>query len=339
MLKRFIDTCATENIFAGVHKVLVAVSGGADSLALAQLLINSRRRFNLELAIAHFEHGLRGQDSIDDADFVKTFAQERDIKFFGGKGNVKTFATENKISVETAARLLRYEFLSKVKRDYNFDAIALAHHADDQAETILMRLLRGATSEGLSAMKFRTLSENYGLLIRPLLRFRKVELENFCRMKNLSPRLDKTNFIPDATRNKIRLELVPTLEKFNPALVETLCRLGEVTAQESDFISAQAEKIFPAVVKNNSIVRKDFLKLHPALQRVIIKKFLALVTGSIKDFGFVHFEGVRKVLVNNLAGVELPRNLRANLRQGKLYITKREKGKGRSFKFSHSPFP
>ncbi len=327
MLKRFIDICATENIFGGVRKVLIAVSGGADSLALAELLINSRRRFNLELAIAHFEHGLRGQDSIDDADFVKTFSNERDINFIGGQGDVKAFAAKNKISVETAARTLRYKFLSKVKRDSNFDAIVLAHHADDQAETILMRLLRGATSDGLSAMKSRTLSDDYGLLLRPLLKFRKSELENFCRMKNLSPRLDKTNFVPDATRNKIRLELMPMLEKFNPALVETLCRLGEVTAQESDFISTQVQKIFPAVVKNNSIVRKEFLKLHPVLQRAVIKKFLAQVTDSVKDFGFVHFEGVRKVLTNNLAGVELPRNLRANLRQGKLYIKSRELGK------------
>lgn len=321
MLKKFIDNCTTEKIFDGIQKVLIAVSGGADSLALAELLINSRRRFNLELCIAHFEHGLRGQDSLDDADFVKNFAEQRDIKFICGHGDVKTFAAENKISVETAARILRYEFLSKVKGDLNLDAIVLAHHADDQAETILMRLLRGTTSEGLAAMKFRTFSE-YGLLIRPLLRFRKVELENFCRQKNLSPRLDATNFEADATRNKIRLELIPTLEKFNPALVETLCRLSEVMADESDFIAAQVEKIFPVVVKKNCIVRADFLKLHPALQRAVIKKFLAQVTGTAKDFGFVHFEGIRKVLANNLAGVELPKNLRADLRQGKLIITK-----------------
>ena len=322
LLKQFIDICATEKIFDGVRKILIAVSGGADSLALAELLINSRRRFDLELAIAHFEHGLRGQDSVDDASFVKTFAETHDIKFIGGSGDVKSFATENKISVETAARILRYEFLSKAKDDSNLDAIALAHHADDQAETILMRLLRGATSEGLAAMKFRTFSKDYGLLIRPLLRFRKAALENFCRQKNLSPRLDSTNLETDATRNKIRLELIPTLEKFNPALVETLCRLSEVTAEESDFISAQADKIFPAVVKDDCILRAEFLKLHPALQRAVIKKFLVQVTGSIKDFGFVHFEGVRKVLINNLSGVELPKNLRANLKQGKLYITK-----------------
>ena len=303
-----------------MKKILVAVSGGADSLALAELLINSRRRFGLELCIAHFEHGLRGQESLADAVFVKNFSEAHGIKFIGGRGDVKKFSAENKISVETAARTLRYEFLSEARKALNFDAITLAHHADDQAETILMRLLRGATSTGLSAMKFRTLSEDYGLLIRPLLRFRKVELENFCREKNLSPRLDSTNLETDATRNKIRLELMLALEKFNPALVETLCRLAEVTAEEVDFIDTQAEKIFPVVVKDNAIIRKEFLKLHAALQRAVIKKFLALVTGSAKDFGFVHFEGVRKVLINGLAGVELPKKFRADLRKGRLII-------------------
>ena len=327
MLKKFIDICAAEKIFDGVGKVLIAVSGGADSLALAELMINSRRRFKLELVIAHYEHGLRGQASIDDAAFVENFAKERGIKFVGGKGDVPKFAAEKKISVETAARILRYEFLRDTRLALNCDAIATAHHADDQAETILMRLLRGATSSGLSAMKFRTQSE-YGLLIRPLIRFRKVELENFCRMKNLSPRLDATNFELDATRNRIRLELIPTLESFNPALIETLCRFGEVAAQEVDFLNAQAEKIFPAVVRDNSIVRAEFVKLHPAIQRAVIKKFLAQVTGSIKDFGFVHFEGVRKVLLNNLSGVELPKGLRANLKRGRLEITQNFYRKG-----------
>lgn len=322
MLKRFIDICAAEKVLDGVHKVLIAVSGGADSLALAELLINSRRRFDLEICIAHFEHGLRGKESINDAAFVKSFAEERGIKFIGGHGNVKSFAAEEKISVETAARILRYEFLSNARNELNCDAIALAHHADDQAETILMRLLRGATSSGLAAMKFRTRSDDYGLLIRPLLRFRKAELESFCRIKNLSPRLDTTNFELDATRNKIRLELIPTLERFNPALVETLCRLAEVEAEEADFIDGQAEKVFPVVVKDNSIVRAEFLKLHSAIQRAVIKKFLKQVTGTTKDFCFVHFEGVRKVLISGLKGVELPKNLQANLVKGKLSITK-----------------
>ena len=289
-------------------------------MALVELLINSRRRFGLELCIAHFEHGLRGQESLDDAAFVKNFSEARGIKFIGGRGDVKKFSAENKISVETAARTLRYEFLSESRKALNFDAIALAHHADDQAETILMRLLRGATSAGLSAMKTRTVTD-CGLILRPLLTFRKAELETFCRERNLSPCVDETNFMPDVTRNKIRLELVPLLEKFNSAPVETLCRFGQVAADESDFIDVQAEKIFPAVVEGNKIVRAQFVTLHPAVQRAVIKKFLAQVTGSTKDFGFVHIEGIRRVLLDGLSGVELPKNFRACLKHGTLAIT------------------
>ena len=317
MLKKFIDFCQSEEIFAA-KKIVVAVSGGADSLALADLLNRAKRRFQLEICIAHYEHGLRGKSSEGDAIFVEEFAKSLDVKFFCEHGDVKTFSAENKISIETAARQLRYKFLSKVRREMNFDAIALAHHANDQAETILMRLLRGSSSAGLSAMKFCTESKDYGLLIRPLLRFKKTELEKYCRSRNLTPRIDETNFELDATRNKIRLELLPMLEKFNPAIVESLCRFGEVSAEESDFINSEVEKIFPAVVDNNEILQSEFLKLHPAIQRQVVKKFI----GDVKDFGFIHFEEVRKVLLNNLAGVELPNKLRANLKRGKLSVVK-----------------
>ena len=325
MLKKFIDVCQSENIFSA-RKIIVAVSGGADSLALADLLFNVRQRFNLQLCIAHYEHGLRGQDSLDDAVFVEKFAENLGVKFLCEHGDVRQFATENKISIETAARKLRYDFLYKVCSKMNFDAIALAHHANDQAETILMRLLRGATSTGLSAMKFSTHSDEYGLLLRPLLRFKKVDLESYCTAKKIIPRIDVTNFETEATRNKIRLELLPTLEKFNPNIVDTLCRLGEISAEEMDFISIEVEKIFPHVVKKNlkgqlTILRGEFLKIHTALQRAIIKKFLDEVCG-VKDFGFVHFDSVRKVLVNNLAGVELPHNFRADLKRGRLTVRK-----------------
>ncbi len=248
------------------------------------------------------------------------------MKFFCEHGDVKQFAAENKLSIETAARKLRYDFLYKVKREMNFDAIALAHHANDQAETILMRLLRGATSAGLSAMKFSTHSEEYGLLLRPLLRFKKSELESYCAAREITPRIDVTNFETTATRNKIRLELLPALEKFNPNIVDTLCRLGEISAEESNFINVEVSKIFSHVVKVNSagqleILRGEFLKLHTALQRAIVKKFLDEVC-DVKDFGFVHFEAVRKVLINNLAGVELPHNFRADLKRGKLTVRK-----------------
>ncbi len=327
MLMRFMEFCTAEKIFDGVKGAVIAVSGGADSLALADLISRSRQRFKIEICIAHYEHGLRGQDSIDDAEFVKNFAEKIGVNFFTESGNVKDFSTANKISEETGARLLRYKFLSDVRRSLNFDAIILAHHADDFAETVLMRILRGTGISGLDAMKFKTYSKDYGLLIRPLLRFRKVELENYCRDRGIIPRIDATNFETKATRNKIRLKLLPELERFNPAIVETLCRLGEISGEEDDFINSEVEKIFPGVVQKISgtgelaILRKEFLKLHPALQRATVKKFVEESAGSVKDFGFVHFESIRKVLLNGLSGAELPHKFRVNLKRGRLTIS------------------
>ena len=320
LLKKFIDLCQSEKIFY-YKKIVVAVSGGADSLALADLLNRSKQKFKIEICIAHYEHGLRWKISLDDAKFVEDFTKNLGVEFFCGHGDVKKFSTENKISVETAARILRYEFLSEVRREKNFDAIALAHHADDQAETVLMRFLRGTSSAGLSAMKFSTMTD-YGLLLRPLLKFKKSELEEYCRSKNFFPRIDATNFETNATRNKIRLELLPELKKFNPSIVETLCRFAEISAEETDFINLEVKKIFPAVVVNHEILQKEFLKLQPALQRAVIKKFVEIETGSTKDFGFVHFEGIKKVLTENLSGVELPKKFRAVLKRGKLLIIK-----------------
>lgn len=327
LLKKFMYFCQSEKIFYG-KKIVVAVSGGADSLALADLLNRSKQKFKIEICIAHYEHGLRGKNSLDDAKFVEDFAKNLGVDFFCEHGNVKKFSEENKISIETAARILRYEFLSKVRQEKNFDATALAHHADDQAETVLMRILRGTTSAGLSAMKFSALTKDFGLLIRPLLKFKKSELENYCKERGFIPRIDETNFLADSTRNKIRLELLPTLKKFNPAIVETLCRLAEVSAEESEFINSEVEKIFPFVVKGDELLQKEFLKLHPALQKIILKKFIGQVAGSEKDFGFVHFEGLKKVLTENLSGLELPHKFRANLKRGRLTVTKNLNQKG-----------
>ncbi|MBO4401881.1 MAG: tRNA lysidine(34) synthetase TilS [Selenomonadaceae bacterium] len=333
LLKKFIELCKTEQVFPP-RKIVVAVSGGADSLALADLLHRSQRLFKLELCIAHFEHGLRGQASLDDAAFVKSFAENLGVEFYCESGDVQNFAAAEKISVELAARQLRYEFLSRVRLQKNFDAIALAHHADDQAETILMRLLRGSGVTGISAMQFCANSP-HGLLIRPLLRFRKCELENYCRARNITPRIDATNFDAIATRNKIRLELLPALEEFNPAITETLCRFAEISAAESDFISAETEKIYSTVVARNvfppgimfdvprdAIVREEFLKLPLAIQRAVIRRFIAEQTGSIKDFGFANIEAVRKVLLNNLAGTQLPNHFKARQISGILSIEK-----------------
>ena len=208
----------------------------------------------------------------------------------------------------------------------NYDAIALAHHADDQAETILMRLMRGTGSTGLSAMSVRS-----GRLIRPLLNFKKSELEDYCRRRGLQPRIDATNFEADATRNKIRLELIPLLKQFNPSIVETLCRLGATAADDAAFIQSEAQKIYPSAINMSTALDKSCkMKLSQAVinaqpvavQRALIRMFLEEVLGSLEGLEFIHVEAVRRVLNDGLKGVELPHHIRVNLQKKFISIEK-----------------
>lgn len=321
MLMKFIDSCIKNRIFNqdsySKIGIVVAVSGGADSLALLDLLDRSRRRFKLELCVAHYEHGLRGEESKLDAEFVKQFAEFKNLNCVIESANVKSFAEENKLSIETAARQLRYEFFEKLRQQLKFDYIATAHHADDQAETILMRLIRGSGSLGISAMNFKS-----GKILRPLLNFKKSELETYCQQRNLIARIDSTNFETDATRNKIRLELLPKLKEYNPLIVDTLCRFGEIFSSESDFIIEKTSEVYHSAIKENKLSQTIVNSQHVAIQRALIRKFVEVSTGSTKDFEFIHYESIRRVMNENLKGVELPHKLRANLNKGWLTIEK-----------------
>lgn len=326
MIKKFIDVCLKNNIINSGEKIVIAVSGGADSIALADLLYRARQRFKLQLCIAHYEHGLRGADSIADADFVKSFADERAIDCIVEHGNVREHAQKYHQSIETSARILRHDFLERVRLQLDYDAIALAHHADDQAETILMRMLRGTGSTGLSAMSARV-----DRLIRPLLNFKKSELEEYCRKNGLQFRIDKTNFEPDATRNKIRLELMPLLKQFNPSIVETLCRLGATAADDKAFMQSEAQKIYPSAIKLSTALDKSVkMKLSQAVinaqpvavQRALIRMFLADALGSVEGIEFIHIEGIRRVLNDGLKGVELPHHIKVILHKKFISIEK-----------------
>ena len=326
MIKRFIDGCLKHKVFKAGEKIIIAVSGGADSLALADLLCRARQRFKLELTVAHYEHGLRGAESIADADFVKRFADSLSLNCIVEHGDVRSYAREHRQSIETSARILRHEFLERVRSRLNYDEIALAHHADDQAETILMRLLRGTGSTGLAAMSVRS-----ARLVRPLLNFRKAELEEYCRRRGLQPRIDATNFEPNATRNKIRLELMPLLERFNPSIVETLCRLGSTAADDAAFIRSKAEEIYPSAIKMSTALDKSVkMKLSQtvinaqpvAVRRALIRMFLNDVLGSLEGLEFIHIDAVERVMNDGLKGVELPHHIRVNLNKGFITIEK-----------------
>lgn len=217
--------------------VLVALSGGADSVALLKVLCCARDAGMLQLTAAHFEHGIRGAESLADAEFCKKLCGELGVLYIPGRANVPEIARRTGEGLETCARNLRHRFLGQTADMLGCDLIALAHHMDDQAETVLMHLLRGAGPEGASGM--RRLS---GRLYRPLLGVRKSEIVEYLESEGMDWREDRTNEVPDNPRNALRLNAIPALEQIYPAGVRAIARFAENTAVESDFVSRMAEK-------------------------------------------------------------------------------------------------
>ena len=225
--------------------VLVAVSGGLDSMALLHFLHELSSRHRWKLTVAHFNHRLRGRSSDADERLVRQTAAAMKLPFVTTRANVKEFAQKSKLSIEMAARKLRHDFFARVSRERKIRVVALAHHADDQVELFFLRVLRGAGGEGLAGMKWRSLSpvDSKIMLVRPLLDATKAELRGFVRENKIRFRDDATNATLDAPRNRVRNELLPLLLRhYQPALAKTVLRLMEIVGAEADLVGEIARR-------------------------------------------------------------------------------------------------
>lgn len=224
--------------------VLVALSGGADSVALLTILCRARDAGMLSVSAAHFEHGIRGNESLGDADFCRRLCADMGVTFVPGRADVPEIGRRTGEGLETCARRLRHRFLDEAARILGADLIALAHHMDDQTETVLMHLLRGAGPEGAAGM--RRVS---GRLYRPLLGVRKADIIEFLRAEGISWREDSTNLVADNPRNSLRLEAIPALERAYPAGVRAIARFAESMAVENDYVSRATDAFMDARVQ------------------------------------------------------------------------------------------
>jgi tRNA(Ile)-lysidine synthase len=244
-LQRAESEIQNRRLFLRGQKILVAVSGGADSLVLLHVLNALAKKHRWQISVAHFNHQLRGPASDADEKLVRQTAKKLRLPFFVESGEVAQFAAQSKISVEMAARKLRHEFLARVAREQKIPAVALAHHADDQVELFFLRLLRGAGGAGLAGMKWRSPSPagKKIALVRPLLGFSKAEIFVYARANKIRFRDDATNFSTDFLRNRIRNELLPLLRKhYQPGLDKTVLRLMEIVGADADFVSETARE-------------------------------------------------------------------------------------------------
>ncbi|MEI6562991.1 MAG: tRNA lysidine(34) synthetase TilS [bacterium] len=259
--------------------ILVAVSGGADSVALLHGLHSVAKRNRWRLTVAHLEHGIRGQASLADAAFVRALARRLKISCIVGKVKVPALANKKGISLEMAARQARYAFLARTARRVSADVMATAHTADDQVETMLIKFLRGAGRGGLSGME-ATASVSGIPIIRPLLHSTRAEIETYLRARKCPWREDETNTDRAFLRNRIRHELLPQLERdFNPGIRQTLLRTRDVLATEDEWMDAVARGIMAECLDEGDsravTLRSERLKGYPlAARRRVVRLWL-----------------------------------------------------------------
>jgi tRNA(Ile)-lysidine synthase len=244
LAERVEQSIAMKGLFARGESILVAVSGGLDSMALLHVLRRLANSHDWKLTVAHFNHQLRGRSSDADERLVKRTAEKLTLPYVIDRADVKTFARGNKLSLEMAARKLRHAFLAKVATKRKIKRIALAHHADDQVELFFVRLLRGAGGEGSAGMKWLGPSpiDASVWLARPLLDQPKAVLAEYARREKIIFREDATNGQLDIQRNRLRHELLPLLtKKYQPALARVVLRQMEIVGAEADFVTGAAQ--------------------------------------------------------------------------------------------------
>ncbi len=290
-------------LFRAGLRVGVAVSGGADSMLLLEFMKRLARETGLHVAVIHFNHHLRGAESDADERFVRERARDLDLEFVRGEADVARVARQKNRNLEATARDLRYRFFFSLVNQGKLDKVATAHTANDQAETVLLRLLRGAGARGLGGI-YPVLE---GKVVRPFLNLTRAEIESELRARKLEFRVDSSNRDTRFLRNKVRAELLPLLEKeFNPGFVSLLKELADRARDDEAYLEQQAwERARPWRVHEETdekIAIRPFMEFPRAIQRRVLRQMITAVRGHLRGITHGHIESLRRFAAETPSG-------------------------------------
>lgn len=305
MLKKVERTIKGFHMLSAGDRVLVAVSGGADSIVLLQVLYELQERLQISLAVAHLDHQLRGEESRKDAQFVAQRAKELDLPLVLESLDTPSYIEKYKLSVEEGAREVRYGFLESAARRVKADKIALGHNKNDQVETFLIHLIRGAGVEGLKGM-----SPVRGKYIRPLIECSGKEVREFARIRELKFREDRTNLESKYLRNKVRLELLPLLNEYRLNILDRIAHTEEILRKATSYL----EQVSKAALERATTLedgarlilnRRRLLKQGEIIKEMIIREAIRRVKGDLRDVRFAHIQAVLEKLEGDGSRSEL----------------------------------
>lgn len=325
MKRKVIDTIKKYNLIEPGDKIVLGVSGGPDSISMLNILNEIKEKFKFEIYVAHVNHLIR-KEAEDDERFVQEYCIRNNIKCFVKRIDVIKIANTKKIGTEEAGRNARYEFFEEVMEKVGANKIAIAHNVNDKVETIIMNLMRGSSISGLKGIE--PIRDNK--YIRPLIECERQEIEQYCGENKLDPRIDKTNFENDYTRNKIRNIVIPYIKKeFNPNIVETISRLSQIATDESDYIESQTDKMYKNLLiekENKQIILnlKQFNQQEKVIKNRIILLAIKQLMGSTKGIEKKHIEDIIKLCQNNIGNKFLTpnKNIKFFVKDKKIYIIK-----------------
>ncbi len=320
MLDKILRFIEQEELIAPQDSVIAGVSGGADSVCLLLVLMEIRKRLPFSLKVVHVEHGIRGEESRSDADFTKRLCEEKGICCEVYPVDVPSYATEQGIGLEEAARILRYQCYKKAahkelaaakrSREENIGKIhiALAHHGEDNAETILFQMVRGSGLDGLCGMLPKRDFETGIDIIRPLLKQTRGEIENYLLEQKQEYCVDSTNMDTEYSRNNIRHGVIPKLKEINQQAVSHINQCGELLRDMQEYLKVQVNCVYEkscALEKGRLQINWSRLEIHPQMiQKEVIHKAICEMAGSAKDIMAVHVEQILK-----LAGLQVGRKI------------------------------